>query len=153
MDKYKIEVKWSLIFAITYFLWLLIEKYLGFHSQKALQEPLFNLIFAFILLILYFFALKNKKEVVFNNQISWKESFASGLILSLLATVTTTFVVYVVFTYVSPHYFETAISLSKNKEFAEYNYNLPTFIKNNIFDKLSFGVVFTACISFFIKTK
>ena len=103
--------------------------------------------------MLFLLALRNKKREVFKNEVTWKESFASGLVLTLLVAVTSTFVMIIVFTYVSPNFFETAVSLSKNKEIAETNYNLPVFIKNNIFDKLSFGVVFTTIISYFIKTK
>lgn len=153
MDKYKIEIKWCFIFTITYLVWLFFERFLGFHSEKALQEPIFNLLFVLIFFVLFLLALRNKKREVFKNEVTWKESFASGLVLTLLVAVTSTFVMIIVFTYVSPNFFETAVSLSKNKEIAETNYNLPVFIKNNIFDKLSFGVVFTTIISYFIKTK
>lgn len=153
MNKYSVEIKWSLIFGVLYLLWMIVEKTLGFHSVKAVQEPLFNLLFIPISFIIYFLALKEKKKVVFNNSIEWKEGFASGIVLTFLATVISTTVVYFTFSFISSTFFETAISISKNKEVAQFNFNLPVFVKNNIFDKLSFGVVFTAIISYIIKSK
>ncbi len=153
MEKYKVEIKWSLLFILAYFVWLYLEKYLGYHNEKALQEPIFNLAFTPFVFIIFLLALREKKKSIFNNSISWKEGFASGLVLSLLATITSTFAMFIFYNAISPDFFETAISLSKNKELALQNYNLPIFVKNNIFDKLSFGVVFSALISYLIKTK
>lgn len=153
MEKYRIEIKWALIFGAIYLIWMIIEKQLGFHSEKALQEPLFNLIFIPISFILFFLALREKKKVVFNNEIEWKQGFASGIVLSFLITIISTTVVYITFSLISPNFFETAINMSKNKEVAQFNFNLPVFVKNNIFDKLSFSVVFAATISYMIKTK
>lgn len=153
MNKYSVEIKWSLIYGVIYLLWMMLEKTLGFHSVKVLQEPLFNLLFIPISFIIYLLALREKKKVVFKNEIEWKEGFASGIVLSFLTTVISTTVVYLTFSFISPTFFETAIDMSKNKEVAEFNFNLPVFVKNNIFDKLSFGVVFTAIISYIIKSK
>lgn len=153
MNKYAIEIKWSIIFAVVYLLWLYVEKFLGFHSLKAVQEPIFNLLFIPISVLIIFLGIKEKKKVVHQNTMEWKEGFASGIILSLLVSVTTTLVVYVFFTTISPDFFELAIAQTKKTEAAKLSFNLPTFIKNNIFDKLSFGVVIAAIMSFVLKTK
>lgn len=153
MNKYAIEIKWSIIFAVVYLFWLYVEKFLGFHSLKAVQEPIFNLLFTPISVLLIFLCIKEKKKVVHQNTMGWKEGFASGIILSLLLSVTTTLVVYVFFTTISPNFFELAIEQTKKTETAKLSFNLPSFIKNNIFDKLSFGVVIAAFVSFALKTK
>lgn len=153
MKKYEIEFKWSLIFGLVYLLWMLIEKGLGYHSSKANYEPLFNLLFIPISFILYFLALKNKKKDIYNNHIDWKDSFISGIILCFLVTIISTSVVFITFNFISPSFFENAIALSNQKDMAAVNFNFPVFIKNNIFDKLSFGVVFTAIISYILKSK
>lgn len=153
MNKYSVELKWSLIYGIVYLLWMVLEKTLGFHTDKALKEPLFNLLFIPISFIIYLLALKDKKKNVFNDELEWKEGFASGIVLSFLVTVISTTVVYITFSFISSYFFETAINMSKNQEIAQLNFNLPVFVKNNIFDKLSFGVVFTAIISYIIKSK
>lgn len=153
MNKYAIEIKWATIFSIAYLIWMLIEKLLGYHSDKALQEPLFNLLFIPISVLLFYLAIKDKKKVIFNGEMEWKEGFASGIVLTLLLTVTTTVVVMLTFNIISPDYFEIAVNSSDNKIVAEMNHNLPTFIKNNIFDKLSFGVVIAAIMSYILKTK
>ncbi len=153
MNKYAIEIKWATILSLAYLIWMIIEKQFGFHSEKALQEPLFNLLFIPFLVVLFYFAIRNKKKTIFNNEMEWKQGFASGIVLTLLLTVTTTVVVMLTFNIISPDFFKTAIEQSDNKDLAQLNYNLPIFIKNNIFDKLSFGVVLAAIMSYFIKTK
>lgn len=153
MNKYAIEIKWTAIFSIVYLIWMIFEKMLGYHSEKALQEPIFNLLFIPISVVLFYLAIKNKKKTIFNNEMEWKQGFASGIVLTLLLAITTTVVVMFTFNIISPNYFETAIEASKNKEVAQFNYNFPVFIKNNIFDKLSFGVVFSAIMSYLLKTK
>ena len=153
MNKYSVEIKWSLIYGAIYLVWMLLEKTLGFHSTKAIKEPLFNLLFIPVSVVIYYLALREKKKVVFNNDIEWKQGFASGIVLSFLVTIISTTVVFITFSLISPTFFENAIEVVKDKERAQFNFNLPVFVKNNIFDKLSFGVVFSAIISYFIKTK
>ena len=153
MNKYSVEIKWSLIYGAIYLVWMLLEKTLGFHSTKAIKEPLFNLLFIPVSVVIYYLALREKKKVVFNNDIEWKQGFASGIVLSFLVTIISTTVVFITFSLISPTFFENFIEVVKDKERAQFNFNLPVFVKNNIFDKLSFGVVFSAIISYFIKTK
>ena len=50
-------------------------------------------------------------------------------------------------------FFELAKKATSNKEIADFQYNIGVFIKNNIFDKLSFGVVIAAIVSYFLKNK
>lgn len=153
MNKYSVEIKWSLIFGGAFLIWMLLEKSLGYHSIKAVQEPIFNLLFILISFVIYFLALREKKRKIYQNEMEWKHGFASGIILSFFTTIISTTVIFITFSLISPTFFENAIELADNKELAQINFNLPVFVKNNIFDKLSFGVVFTALISFMIKSK
>ena len=66
MKKFEIELKWSVIYAISYLVWMFFERYLGFHSDKANTEPLFNLLFIPIAVILYALAIKEKKNKSYN---------------------------------------------------------------------------------------
>lgn len=152
MKKYSIEIKWSIILGLLYLGWLLFEKVLGFHSMKALYEPLFNLLFTPVFGFIFYMAIKNKKQVDFSNEMNWKQGFGSGIILAFFATLTTSIATYLVFLIISPGFFENAIKMS-SKENMEDQYNIGIFIKNNIFDKLSFGVVFAAISSYFLKNK
>lgn len=153
MKKFEIEIKWSVIFAVTYLIWMFFERALGFHSTKATAEPLFNLLFIPVSIVIFIFALRDKKAKYYQGKMDWKQGFGSGIVLSFLTALTTSIVLYITFNLVSPNFFETAISMSKNKELAEFNYNIQAFVKNNIFDKLSFGVVYAAVISYFSQTK
>ncbi|MCO6176457.1 DUF4199 domain-containing protein [Flavobacterium sp. NRK F10] len=153
MKKIEIELKWSVIYAISYLVWMFFERFLGFHFDKANAEPLFNLLFIPIAVILYILAIKEKKKKYYNGQMDWKQGFGSGIVLSFFIALTSSIIVYITFTILSPEFFEKAIAMSKDQELAKINYNIQAFVKNNIFDKLSFGVVFAAIISYFSKTK
>ncbi|SHJ64465.1 DUF4199 domain-containing protein [Flavobacterium haoranii] len=153
MNKYSVEIKWSLWYAAIYLLWMFLEKSLGFHSTKVVYESLFNLLFVFVAVIIYYFQIKEKKEKIFEGNINWKQATTSGIIASFFIALTSSLIVYITFTYLSPDFFELAKRASSNKEIADFQYNIGVFVKNNIFDKLSFGVVIAAIVSYFLKNK
>lgn len=152
MKKYLIEIKWSIILGLLYLGWFLFEKIVGFHSSKALYEPLFNLLFTPIFGFIFYLAIKNKKQIDFSNEINWKQGFGSGIVLAFFVALTTSIATYLTFLFISPDFFKNAIQMS-SKQNMEDQYNIGVFIKNNIFGMLSFGVVFAAIFSYFLKNK
>ncbi|VXC25965.1 conserved membrane hypothetical protein [Flavobacterium sp. 9AF] len=130
---------------------------MGWHNNKVLLEPLYNLLFLPISILLIGLALFDKKRNHFKNEMDWKKGFISGIILSVLITVLNPLVLYITHNYISPDFFNNAVNASVIEglplEKAKARYNLNTAISNSVFDKLSFGVVISAVISYFIRTK
>jgi hypothetical protein len=158
MEKFKIEFKWAIIFSICSLFWMYFEKTMGWHDEKVKFQPIFTMLFGIIAIILYTSALLNKKKIYFNNEINWKQGFVSGAILSLIIAAFTPITQFISFEYISPNFFTNMINykLEHTKmtlEDANRYFTLSNYIYTNTFSTLSNGIVISAIISFFIKSK
>lgn len=157
IQTFKIEIKWALIYSIAYLIWMYFESKMGWHDTKIGLEPIYNLLFLPFSILLIGLALFDKKRNHYKNEMDWKKGFISGIILSVLITVLNPVVLYISFNYISPDFFTNAIQAATAEGFplekAKAQYNLNTAISNSVFDKLSFGVVISAAVSYFIRTK
>ncbi|WP_339888607.1 DUF4199 domain-containing protein [uncultured Flavobacterium sp.] len=158
MEKFKIELKWAVIFSICFLIWMYFEKTMGWHDEKVKFQPIYTMLFGIISILIYVLALQNKKKNYYNNKIDWKQGFLSGAILSLLVAIFTPVVLYITFEYISPDYFTNIINYKiKNSkmtlEDAEKYFSLSNYMYTNTFSTLSNGIVISAIISYFIKSK
>lgn len=157
LQSFKIEIKWSVLYTIAYLLWMVFENKMGWHDSKVGLQPLYNLLFVPIGAFIIGLGLFDKKRNFFKNNMNWKQGFISGIILAVLITVLNPVVLYITHTYISPDFFQNAINGSVSETYtlaqAQAQYNLNTAISNSVFEKLSFGVVIAAIISYFIQTK
>ena len=134
------------------------EKTMGWHDEKIKFQPIYTMLFGLVSIIIYVLALLDKKKNYYNNTIDWKQGFLSGAILSLAVAVLTPIVLYIIFEYISPAYFTNIISykIENSKmtlEDAEKYFSLSNYLYTNTFSTLSNGIVMSAIISFFIKSK
>lgn len=157
LQNFRIEIKWAIIYTIAYTIWMYFESKMGWHDSRVLLEPLYNLLFLPISIFLIGLALFDKKRNHYKNEMDWKKGFTSGIILSVLITVLNPVALYITHHYISPDFFDNAINASVAEglslEKATARYNLNTAISNSVFDRLSFGVVISAAVSYFIRTK
>lgn len=157
IQSFKIEIKWAILYSIAYTIWMYFESKMGWHDAKIGLQPLYNLLFLPISILLIGLAIFDKKRNHYKNEMDWKKGFVSGIILSVLITVLNPVVLYITYNYISPDFFENAINVYVSEGFplekAKAQYNLNTAISNSVFDKLSFGVVISAAVSYFIRTK
>lgn len=158
MEKFKIEIKWGVIFSIVSLLWIAFEKQMGWHSEHIDKHMLYTNIFAIIAILIYVFALQDKKKNFFNNTIDWKQGFVSGIMLSFIIIILVPLTQLIVHYYISPDYFTNAITFVTKSghmtmEDATSYFSLESYIKQSIFGGLSMGIVTAAIVAFFIKTK
>jgi hypothetical protein len=158
MKQFSIELKWAFNFFIASMLWMMLEKFLGYHDDKIQYQPLFSMLFGFVTLVIYIFALKDKKINFYHNQMNWREGFVSGLTLSLVIALFTTMIEYTKHHVISPYFLETMqkIIVEQNKMTLENAENFFTFsntLSQSIFYVISFGSVLAALISLVIKSK
>jgi uncharacterized protein YacL len=158
MEKFKIELKWAIIFSVSLLIWMYFEKTMGWHDEKVKFQPIYTMLFGVIAIIIYVLALLNKKKNYYNNKIEWKQGFLSGAILSLLIAILTPVVLYISFKYISPDYFTNIINykIENSKmtlEDAKKYFSMSNYMYTNTFSTLSNGIVISAIISYFIKSK
>ena len=88
---------------------------------------------------------------------TWQKAFVSGALLSLLIAGLSPGPIYVMSEFVSPDFFEIALSKGIDKgipeEFANQLYNLDAYIKSAIFFYLAFGIMISAVVGLIIKKR
>ncbi len=158
MRNIRIEIKWSLIFVGMSLLWMLLERLVGLHDAHIeLHAGLTNL-FAIPAILIYVFALLEKRNKFFGGLISYKQAFVSGLIISLIVAVLSPLSQYITSTFITPHYFDNAIEFavssgSMDRASAEAHFNLNQYIILSLISAPLMGIVTTAIVALFVKKK
>jgi hypothetical protein len=158
MKKFTIEIKWGVIFTIAGLLWMFLEKKLGWHDALIAKQPVYSMLFAIIAILIFVIALKDKKTNYYNSNMDWKQGFISGCIVSLVVAILSPLSQYITVEFISPNYFQNAINnaVLNNKmklEDAKAFFNLNSYIFQAAFGGLSMGIVTSAIVAYFIKTK
>ena len=159
MTKFGIEVKWAALITLLYIIWALIEKQLGWHEDFThILKSTF--LFFIIVFIFYVFAFLDKKKNTYQNNWSIKDAFKFGMFLTGLLAILNPMVQYIIYHSISPDYFSNIIryklqqpgtTLTEEKLAALFN--LEVYIRNGIFDTLSYGVIYSIALAYFLKTK
>ena len=158
MKKYKIEIRWAFIFAVMYLLWMIMEKLTGLHDKYLNKQQVVSMLILIPSIAIYVLALKKKKSNFYSGHIMYKQSFISGLALTifivLLSPVNQLIVSYII----SPSYFSNVIEYTVNsgvftREQAETQFSITNYIVTSIVAGLITGIIFSAIISIFIKSK
>lgn len=158
MNKIAIEIKWGIIFSISALLWMFLEKSLGWHDKLIGKQPFYTLLFGIVAILIFILAIQDKKRNYFKNDMDWKQGFITGCIISLIAALLSPLSQYIIYTFISPNFFQNAINFAvENKrmslESAEAYFNLKSHIFQAVSDRLSIGIVTSAIVAYFMKTK
>ena len=157
MKKYKTEFKWAFIFTIAALLWMAFEKLLGWHSEKIAVQSKYTNIFTLFFILIYALALLDKRKEL-GGVITWKQSFISGAILTVMVTLLTPLAQWITHALISPEYFPNAIKYSVEngiveQTMAERYFNMGNYIVLGSIYCLVFGLIITAIIAVFVKRK
>ena len=158
MRKYKIEIKWALIFAAIFLLWMTLEKLAGLHDKYLEKQRFVTTLILIPSIIIYILAIRNKKRNYYEGNMTYKQGFTSGLMLTafvvLLSPINQLITSYII----TPDYFANVIDHTVKsgmftQEKAEAQFNIKNYIITGIIGGLVTGVIFSAVISLFTKSK
>lgn len=154
----KIELKWAFIFSNVALLWFIFEKMLGYHDEKVENQLFFAFIFAIPSLAIYFLAIKDKRKNVFKGLMTWKQGVVSGIFIALFVAIFSIIVNYICLVFISPDFFSNiskhvVATKAMTAVEAENYFNLKNYLLEGIYGALSAGVVASAIMAFFLKTK
>ena len=158
MKKYSIEIKWALYFILMTLLWMLLEKLSGLHGRYIHLHMILTNLIALPAISLYVLALREKKLKFYNGEMNYKQSFVSGLIITLIVTVFSP-VTQLITTYViTPEYFPNVISYAVSigymgKEEAELYFSINNYIIQGLIGAPVMGLVTTAIVSIFVRSR
>lgn len=158
MKKFAIEIKWAIVFAIASLLWMEVEKITGLHDVHIDKHLIYSNLFAIVAIAIYIFALVDKKKHFFHGNMSWPQGFVSGVIISFIITLLSPLLQYLTFTYITPDFFANSIQNAVENsgmplEKAESYFNLKSYIIQATFGGLSMGIITSAVVALFVKTK
>lgn len=157
MKKFSIEIKWGIIFSIISLLWMYLEKGLGWHDENIAVHAIYTNIFAIVAIILYVFALLDKRKNFYNGKMTWTQGFISGIIISVVVAILSPLAQYLTHEFITPDYFENAIEYSvesgNSRENAEAYFNLGSYILQSFFFALTVGTVTAAIVALFVRRK
>jgi len=158
MKKYSIEFKWTFIFIFMSLVWMLFERLTGLHDEYIDQHAVYTNLIAIPAILIYYFAIKEKRDRFYKGQISFKQGFKSGLIISIMVTLITPLSLYISTKFISPEYFTNAVEYSvknklmvRNEALAYFNYK--NYLVLSLMSALVMGIITSLIISFIIKTR
>jgi hypothetical protein len=158
MKKIALEIKWGIIYTIAAFLWILLEKMMGWHG-KNIEQYAFNTWFFFIPAThIYVSALKAKRDKFFGGKINWISGLQTGLIITTVVILLNLPLQYIFIRLISPDFFTNAINYAvksgkMNFSEAEIFFNLKKLIFQSSLKTMIFGIVISAIVSIFVRTK
>ncbi|WP_010228785.1 DUF4199 domain-containing protein [Gillisia marina] len=158
MNKIGIEIKWGVIFTIVALLWMVFEKSMGWHDLLIAKHAIYTNFFGILAVLIFVLALRDKKANFYNGIMTWRQGFVAGLIVTIVVTVLSPLSQFITSTYISPDYFNNVIAYSVEKgmmkqDQAEAYFNLKSYIIQATFGALVMGVVTSAAVAWFLKSK
>lgn len=159
MKYIQIEIKWAIIFSVVALVWMALEKLFGLHGKYIDYHLYLTNLFAIPAIYVMVLALKDKKKNFYNGQITYKQGFISGIILSVFIALMSPLTQWITSYIITPEYFPNVIKRSvelgyyKTTAEAEANFNYPNYAKQGAFGALIMGMATTAIAMIFIRTK
>jgi len=159
MKNLKIEIKWAIIFSVVALLWMLLEKLVGLHSTHIDKHMYLTNLFAIPAIIVMVMALKDKKNVFYGGQMSYKQGLVSGIVLSIFIAFLSPLTQWITSTIITPEYFPNVIAHAvetgyfQSVEEAQAYFNLENYIVQSTIGALVMGIITTAIAMLFIRTK
>ena len=156
MTKYKMEIKWAIIFTVMMLIWMVLERVAGLHSEHIDKHAIYTNFVAIPAIIVYVLALLDKRKNTFNGKMTYKQGFISGLIISLVVTVLSPLTQYITSTIITPDYFTNIINYTVSEgqmtqTEAENFFNLKSYISQVIIATPIMGIVTTAIVAIFTR--
>ena len=102
---------------------------------------------------------KRQKENFYNGEMNFKQGFISGFIISLIVTLFSPLNQWIISEIITPDYFKNVIAYSvetgyhENMEEAEAQFNLESYIIQSTIGALVMGIITSAILALFVKTK
>lgn len=159
MPTIKIEIKWAILFSIMGLVWMLLEKLTGLHSTYIDYHLYLTNLFAIPAIWVMVLALKEKKKVYYNGNITYKQGLISGIILSVIIALFSPITQWITSYIITPEYFPNVIKRSveigyyKTTAEAEANFNYPNYAVQGAIAALIMGLITTSIAMIFIRSK
>ncbi len=158
MKKYAIEIKWGILFMIVSLLWMVFEKWMGWHGEGIENHATYTNFFAIPAIVIYALALLDKRKNYYNGKMTWLQGFQAGVVVSAIVLVLSPLGQVITHKVITPEYFPNVIRhavetgrLSREK--AESFFSLKSYILQSAIGAIGMGVVTSALVAIFTRKK
>jgi hypothetical protein len=154
--KYKIEIKWAIIFIMMMLSWMVMEKLAGFHDDKIHLHYIVTNFISIPAIAIYVFALLDKRKNFYDGLMSYKQGFLSGLVITIIVSIFSPLTQYITSVYITPDYFKNAIAFvveqnEMTQQEAEDFFNLKNYLIQSTIGAPIMGLITTLIVAFFTK--
>ncbi|MHA6279821.1 DUF4199 domain-containing protein [Salinimicrobium sp. CAU 1759] len=158
MSKYRIEIKWAIIFSVAMILWMVGEKFFGLHDEYIADHAFYTSFFAIVAIGIYLLALYDKRKNFHNGFMSWQEGFKSGAILTLGIVILSPFVQLLISEIITPDYFRNITDYSveageMSREEAETYFSTKNYIMQSMVWAAITGLITAAIAALILRRK
>jgi len=158
MKNYKIEIKWAFIFVAMTLIWMILEKIAGLHSDHIDKHYIYTNFISIPAIAVFVLALLDKRKNYYSGVMSYKQGFRSGLIITLIVTILSPLTQAITSLVISPEYFPNIIEYTVNsgqttREEAEKFFNLKSYIIEGLIGAPIMGLITTAIVAIFTRSK
>ncbi|WMW76913.1 DUF4199 domain-containing protein [Flavobacterium sp. 20NA77.7] len=152
MTKLKLEIYWGFYLAFTFIVWMQVERWLGFHTDKIIFQPIFSSLLFIPLTFLYWRALFLKKQNDYKNTITFQQSFISSLLITGVFALFLPIALYFSLKYISPDLLQNFIAKTMQSgkislAEAQSYYNFKSLLLMNYSTLLPIGIIIGYVIS------
>lgn len=159
MDKFKIEIKWALIFIGAILVWAIMERAVGLHDEHIDKQQYLTTLFAIPAILIYVLALKDKRKNYYDGEMTYGQGFLSGLVITVIVALFSAPAQWIISALITPNYFNNVIEYSvktgyyETREAAKANFNLSNYILQSVIGALIMGVLTSAVVAIFTRRK
>lgn len=156
MSKYRIEIKWAIIYTIVMLLWTLGERLAGLHDKYIASQENYSLLVFVPIILIYLFENLDKRNNYYKGNMTYLQGFFTGIWLTACILLLTP-IIQLASTYViSPHLFENLITYSVQsgklpQQDAEKYFTYGNFVFINIVFEMITGVAISAFITIWTR--
>jgi hypothetical protein len=156
MKKFKIEIKWALIFVGMMLFWMLLERLFGLHDRNIEYHPLVTNFVAIPAIIVYVLALLDKRRNYYHGRMSYLQGFVSGIIITVIVTLLSPLTQLITSLVITPDYFQNVIEYTvttgtMSRAEAEEYFTLNNYLVQTIMFTPVMGIFTSAIVAIFTR--
>jgi hypothetical protein len=138
---------------------MLLEKLTGLHSTHIDKQQYLTMLFMIPAILVYVWALRDKKKNFYEGRMTWLQGFLSGLIMSVIITIFSPLTQWITTYIITPEYFPNVIAYAVKTGYyktlgeAEAYFNFRNYAIQSTIWALAMGAVTSAIVAIFTRTK
>lgn len=158
MKKYRIEIKWGLIFALMGLLWMGLERIIGLHDVHLDKHPIYTNFIAIPAITIYVLGLLEKRKKEYGGKMSYGQGFKTGFFITLVVTLLTPLTLWLTLSVITPDFLNNAkdFAIESGKmaqEEAETYFSKENYLVQGIVGAPIMGILTTAIVAAFTRKR